>query len=781
MSDNPKLGATFYPGGLDDFYMPEVISPSPQRVMPEVPEKIQEDLANLELNAKKDGGSQRSLPHGSKDPSQSMAPSSHSRTVSNSRGAASGEYFPPRKSSISAGAPSDTYPRNDSYGSHQSYSQAPPQQAQTSYSQPNSALQPHSASTDYGYSPSSVYSPYDTVIDQPSFSPFPRIPDRPHNIPPSDDEKEALLDRARPGVLSSNDPDMQLSWAEDALKWVEISEAHEERVSQNTGGRPHTPQVEHQLRVDAMNVVNFLAEQHHPKAEFIRGTWLEFGMFGFRVDRKEAYRCYSRAAERGFARAEYRMGMQYESSNEPMKAIKHYNQGASMGDSASNYRLGMMTLLGQHSQKQDYARGVHLIRLSAQNADANAPQGAYVYGMLQAHELPGFSIPELFLPVDINGARSNIEKGALLGFAKAQLKMGSAYELCQLGCDFNPVYSLHYNALAAKQGEAEADMAISKWFLCGQDNMCEKNEKLAFEYAQRAAQSGLPTAEFAMGYFYEIGIAIPQDLREARTWYEKAAEHGNKDATGRLESLAQSQTLTKKDHENVAIARIKSMHGSQRGKRPERFKATPSLPTINDDRIDMPDPAKVSPALSSYNSPQMSPPMPDGRQSYLNPMLQQIPARPASAAPYPVENDIGPGARPGTAAGFFNPNIRPSSAFNVRLDQRPVSLADAPPAGGNYYPHTAGPIRPAGTPAPYPDAGPRLSGKPAPYPESRPRPYGDAGGRGRGGQVAPGPVQYGRYDAGPEQGPPGGRGRGMSPPGGRPQLEPAGPPLPGLT
>ena len=30
----PALGATFYPGGVDDFYMPEVISPSPQRCVP---------------------------------------------------------------------------------------------------------------------------------------------------------------------------------------------------------------------------------------------------------------------------------------------------------------------------------------------------------------------------------------------------------------------------------------------------------------------------------------------------------------------------------------------------------------------------------------------------------------------------------------------------------------------------------------------------------------------------------------------------------------------------
>jgi hypothetical protein len=29
----PQLVATFYPGGSDDFYMPELISPSPQRLV----------------------------------------------------------------------------------------------------------------------------------------------------------------------------------------------------------------------------------------------------------------------------------------------------------------------------------------------------------------------------------------------------------------------------------------------------------------------------------------------------------------------------------------------------------------------------------------------------------------------------------------------------------------------------------------------------------------------------------------------------------------------------
>lgn len=219
---------------------------------------------------------------------------------------------------------------------------------------------------------------FNAAEDEQSYSPFPRLVNPGPNIPPTDEEKEMQIEEARMDVLSSNDPEMQLVWAQDALNYVETTMSHLTRVAEPPGARPPTPVLEHQLMTDAINVVSFLADQHHPRAEFMRGNWLEFGKFGFRIDKKEAFRCYVRAAEKGFSRAEYRMGMQFENSNEPMKAIKHYNNGAALGDSASNYRLGMMTLLGQHGQRQDFPRGVELIRLAAETADENAAQGAYV-------------------------------------------------------------------------------------------------------------------------------------------------------------------------------------------------------------------------------------------------------------------------------------------------------------------------------------------------------------------------------------------------------------------
>lgn len=275
--------------------------------------------------------------------------------------------------------------------------------------------------------------------------------------------------------------------------------------------------------------------------------------------------------------------------------------------------------------------------------------------MLLARELPQVSIPENFLPIDLNGARINIEKAAYHGFAKAQVKMGAAYELCQLGCDFNPALSLHYNALAAQQGEPEAEMAISKWFLCGHEGVFEKNDEMAFTYAKRAAQGGLPTAEFAMGYFYEIGICVPVDIKEARIWYAKAATSGNKDATSRIDSISRSKTLSRKDHEKVAIARIKSQYASH---------GRASLASVQEggaqpiqDTIEMPDPSRMN--ISTNGDPA---------------------GRSASAAPYP---DGSQSAAPlGGAPNYYKSDVRSSSTFGINPNLRSSSAAtygSAPP------------------------------------------------------------------------------------------------------
>ena len=362
--------------------------------------------------------------------------------------------------------------------------------------------------------------------------------------------------------------------------------------------------------------------------------------------------------------------------------------------------------------------------------------------MLQARELPQVNLPEQHLPLNTSGARYNIEKAAYLGFAKAQAKMGAAYELCQLECAFDPVLSLHYNALAARQGEADAEMAISKWFLCGYEGLFEKNEELAFMYAQRAAQNGLPTAEFAIGYFYEVGIHVRPDLTKSRFWYEKAAEHGNKDALGRIDSISRSKTLSRKDHENTAVARIQSQYGSHRGKRPERFKNTGTpMPTIADEYnpIDMPEPKLPTPKPgeyrpSPYSSPNASNPRPPSVAPYPLDDHGEIPPsrppprtqssnqtlrKPVAHPPVPTagsQTSFGDNNYRGSAFPTFKPSLRPQGP-GLALPGRggpPPPPSVASPQGPNYQ-------RPS-TASPHPLSSPAASMRPPPSQSPHPQP-----------------------------------------------------------
>lgn len=316
----PQLGATFYPGGVDDFYMPEVVSPLPQRYaladfcswtaiiylpapirsMPEVPQQIQDNLAHLELEAD-------SIQRPEQVYGELEADSTPRRDPMYGEQAPNGAHYPP---------PHGPGPQHRTH---------------------TTGGRLESGNYDTGHGGGRQPTPSLHNADEPWFSPFPKVHDRKPNVPPSAEEKESILEDARVAVLNSNDPEMQLSWAQDTLAWVEVAVQNEARLAEIGPPRSSTPRVEHQLRVDAVNIVSFLAEQHHPKAEFIKGMWLEFGRFGFRMDKKEAYRCYSRAAQGSYARAEYRMGMQFESSNDIAKAIQHYQLGVQGGDSASHY------------------------------------------------------------------------------------------------------------------------------------------------------------------------------------------------------------------------------------------------------------------------------------------------------------------------------------------------------------------------------------------------------------------------------------------------------------
>lgn len=104
----------------------------------------------------------------------------------------------------------------------------------------------------------------------------------------------------------------------------------------------------------------------------------------------------------------------------------------------------MASLLGQHGHEQNLAYGLRLMEQAADEANEDASQAVYLYGMILAGDLVGIGVPKSLstqLPSSNAKAKMYLEKAAFLGYTKAQLKMGQVYERSQLGCDFHPQYS----------------------------------------------------------------------------------------------------------------------------------------------------------------------------------------------------------------------------------------------------------------------------------------------------------------------------------------------------
>lgn len=73
------------------------------------------------------------------------------------------------------------------------------------------------------------------------------------------------------------------------------------------------------------------------------------------------------------------------------------------------------------------------------------------------------------------------------------------------------------------QEEHQSELGLSGWYLTGAEGVLQQNDTEAYLWARKAAQAGLAKAEYAMGYFTEVGIGAPADMEGAKRWYWKAA------------------------------------------------------------------------------------------------------------------------------------------------------------------------------------------------------------------------------------------------------------------
>ncbi|KAK5233942.1 hypothetical protein LTR47_005060 [Exophiala xenobiotica] len=299
---------------------------------------------------------------------------------------------------------------------------------------------------------------------------------------------------------------------------------------------------------DAHKLVKKMVAANYPEAMFYLADCHGQGLLGLAVDPKEAFHLYQSAAKLNHPQSAYRVAVCCELGSEegggtrrdPMKAIQWYKRAATLGDTPAMYKIGMILLKGLLGQPKNPREAVSWLKRAAERADKDNPHALHELGLLYESASGNDTIIR-----DEKYAFQLFQQASELGYKYSQFRMGSAYEYGLLGCPIDPRQSIAWYTRAAAQAEHQSELALSGWYLTGSEPLLQQSDTEAFLWARKAASSGLAKAEYAMGYFYEVGIGTAVDVEEAKRWYYRAASQNFPKARERLEELKRGQKMQK--------------------------------------------------------------------------------------------------------------------------------------------------------------------------------------------------------------------------------------------
>lgn len=121
----------------------------------------------------------------------------------------------------------------------------------------------------------------------------------------------------------------------------------------------------------------------------------------------------------------------------------------------------------------------------------------------------------------------------------------------------------------------------------------------AFDLYRRAAEAGLPAAEFNVAIMFDSGRGTPADMAQAATWYARAATHGDHRAAYNLGQLYENGQGVP---QNIDLARAWFKQSDLAAARERMSRLRPPVPRGG--TIAVPQP--VGPAAGSRAGPSLS-------------------------------------------------------------------------------------------------------------------------------------------------------------------------------
>lgn len=336
--------------------------------------------------------------------------------------------------------------------------------------------------------------------------------------PVTQNELQQLQQRAR---SNTSDQKLQLLLAKKLVEAAKVLVADNSRLDPKTKAK-----TKEKYFADAHKIVKKLVTAGYSDAQFFLADCYGEGLLGLPVDPKEAFSLYQSAAKQGHAQSAYRVAVCCEIGQEegggtkrdPFKAVQWYKRAAALGDTPAMYKMGMISLKGLLGQTLSPREGVSWLKRAAERADAENPHALHELALMYQNASGNDVVIR-----DEQYASQLFHQAADLGYKFSQFRVGTAYEYGLMGCPVDNRLSIIWYTRAAAQGEHQSELALSGWYLTGSEGVLQQNDTEAYLWARKAATAGLAKAEYAMGYFTEVGIGAAANLDDAKRWYWRAA------------------------------------------------------------------------------------------------------------------------------------------------------------------------------------------------------------------------------------------------------------------
>lgn len=298
----------------------------------------------------------------------------------------------------------------------------------------------------------------------------------------------------------------------------------------------------------------------------------ELGVYYFtNGDYKEAIKWYTKAAEQGFARSQNELGLKYLNgkgvTKDIKKAVYWFEKAAAQGHPSGMNSLGVI-----YSQKNNYEQAIYwwnkaadagmveaMSNLASCYMEGNGVEKNMIKGMslLQAAADKGDDYSasilnqfsqglggdyrsfilssaiengELWFPTSSVIFPNNFDNPELLlkqcqkGDAIAQVFVGEAYIRGEYGFEQNSNSGIKWLEKAAKSGNRFAQTSLANVYLL------QENFDAAIKLYRKAASQNSDSGLYNLAICYALGLGVTENIDEAMTWLNKAAEYGSMNA-----------------------------------------------------------------------------------------------------------------------------------------------------------------------------------------------------------------------------------------------------------